>query len=73
MKKLCDCTTAGTGCDSLKTAGPNYEAMYNKLLEEHKALCAEVDEMRRERSAILDECRRMKAQLDIVYLIFGKK
>ena len=76
MKKLCDCTTAGTGhecCDALKTAGPDYEAMYNKLLEEHEALCAKYNAMDQDRVAMRAEYARMRAQLDIVYLIFGKK
>ena len=41
MKKLCDYTTAGTGhecCDAIKTAMPDFEAMYNKLRAEYDAL-----------------------------------
>lgn len=54
------------------TCGPNYEAMYNRLNEEHKRLCAEHEELRKDRDALETEFIRMRAQLDIVYLIFGK-
>ena len=69
MKKLCDCSTTDSShecCDALKTVKPDFEAMYNKMRVEHDALS-------REHTAMRAEFVRMKAQLEIVYLIFGKK
>ena len=57
----------------LKTASPNYEAMYEKLQEEHKKLCAEYAAVKAECKSLESEFARMRAQLDIVYLIFGKR
>ena len=58
--------------DDLLTARPDYESMYNKLCEEHKRLCNEYAELKRDREALESEFSRLRAQLDIVYLIFGK-
>ncbi len=66
MKKMCDCSATGTGCDAIKTAMPDYEAMYNKLRAEYDALS-------REHTTMRAEFVRMRAQLDIVHLIFSKK
>ena len=46
-------------------ARPDYEAMYEKLSEEYARL-------KRDHEAMETEFERMRAQLDIVYLIFGK-
>lgn len=54
------------------TARPNYEAMYDKLCEEHKKLCADHSELDREYRALEAEFGRLRAQIDIVHLIFGK-
>ena len=58
--------------DELLTARPDYEAMYNNLCNEHKKLCAEHAELKRDCEALESEFARIRAQLDIVYLIFGK-
>ena len=55
-----------------RICAPNYEAMYNSLIEEHKRLCADHADLRKDRDALETEFIRMRAQLDIVYLIFGK-
>lgn len=54
------------------TARPDYEAMYNRLNEEHKRLCNDYAELQSEYRGLETEFGRMRAQLDIVYLIFGK-
>ena len=54
------------------TAGLNYEAEYNRLLDEHKRLCGDYARLKREHESLETEFVRMRAQLDIVYLIFGK-
>lgn len=51
---------------------PDYEHMYNALNEEHKRLCADHAELKKEYEGLETEFVRMRAQLDIVYLIFGK-
>ena len=58
--------------DDLLTARPDYEAMYNNLCEEHKRLCAKYAELEREYESMGNEFSRIRAQLDIVYMIFGK-
>lgn len=52
---------------------PNYEAEYFKLLEEYKALCAKLHYVTEEHKAKEIEFEKMRAQLDIVHLIFGGK
>lgn len=54
------------------TAGLNYEAEYNRLLDEHKRLRGDYAYLKREHESLETEFVRMRAQLDIVYLIFGK-
>lgn len=44
----------------------NYEAEYERIREKYEELHSQYMEMKL-------ECERMKAQLDIVYLIFGGK
>lgn len=51
----------------------DYEAEYHKLLDEHKELCAKLHYVTEEHRAKEIEFERMRAQLDIVYLIFGRK
>ena len=55
------------------TASLNYEAEYHRMCEEHKKLCADYAEMKRDYESMETEFIRMRAQLDIVYLIFGGK
>ena len=55
------------------TASLNYEAEYNKLLQEREILMAKMDFLRSEKESMETEFARMRAQLDIVYLIFGKR
>ena len=58
--------------DKLATASLNYEAECDRLLREREKLMAENDYLRTELKCAESECFRMRAQLDIVYLIFGK-
>ena len=51
---------------------PDYEYMYNALNEEHKRLCADHAELKKDYEGLETEFVRMRSQLDIVYLIFGK-
>lgn len=53
--------------------GLNYEAEYEKLLEAHKRLCSDYAELKHDHESLETEFVRMRAQLDIVYLIFGGK
>ena len=55
------------------TASLNYEAEYNKLLEAHKHLCGDYAELKHDYESMETEFVRMRAQLDIVHLIFGGK
>ena len=55
------------------TCGLNYEAEYEKLLQEHKGLCAYYDELKHDHESLETEFMRLRAQMDIVYLIFGGK
>ena len=54
------------------TARPDYEAMYKRLEEEHKRLCDKHAELESYYRGMETEFGRIRAQLDIVYLIFGK-
>lgn len=56
-----------------ETASLNYEAEYHRLEEAHKELCAKLACVTEECRAMETEFCRMRAQLDIVYLIFGKR
>lgn len=56
-----------TRAEDLKcTASMNYEAKYHELLEKHSILYEDYQAME-------TEFVRMRAQLDIVHLIFGRK
>ena len=57
--------------EKLATASLDYEAEYNRLLRERDKMMAENDYLRTELKSMESECFRMRAQLDIVYLIFG--
>ena len=59
--------------DNNCTASLNYEAEYEKLLQEREILMAKMDFLRSEKESMETEFARMRAQLDIVYLIFGKR
>ena len=59
--------------EDMRTASPNYEAECDRLLRERDKLMAENDHLRTELKCMESECFRMRAQLDIVYLIFGKR
>ena len=54
------------------TANPNYEAMYHKLCEEYERFRADHQALKRDYEAMESEFIRMRAQLDIVHLIFSK-
>ena len=53
------------------TASLDYEAECDRLLRERDKMMAENDYLRTELKSMESECFRMRAQLDIVYLIFG--
>lgn len=55
------------------TASLNYEAECDRLLRERDKLMAENDYLRTEMKSMESECYRMRAQLDMVYLIFGRR
>ena len=57
--------------DKMATASLNYEAECDRLLREREKLMAENDYLRTELKTMESECYRMRAQLDMVYLIFG--
>ena len=57
--------------DKLATASLDYEAECDRLLRQQEKLMAEIDHLRTELKCIESECFRMRAQLDIVHLIFG--
>lgn len=50
----------------------NYEAEYHRLLKANQELCKENEYIKADHAAMETEFVRMSAQLDIVYLIFGK-
>ena len=58
--------------DKLATASLDYEAECDRLIRERDKLMAEIDYLRTELKCAESECYRMRAQLDIVHLIFGK-
>ena len=63
-----------TRAEDLKcTVSRDYEAEYNKLLEAHKHLCGDYAELKHDYESMETEFVRMRAQLDIVHLIFGGK
>ena len=51
----------------------NYEAEYYRMMDEHKKLCATLHDLKQDYQSMETEFARMRAQLDIVYLIFGGK
>lgn len=57
--------------DQAKCVMPDYKVEFDMLCDEHKKLSAEFSDMKRyfEKQAIENEI--MKAQLEMVYLIFG--
>lgn len=56
-----------------KTASINYEAEYCKLIEDREVLMAKMDFLRSEKNSLEIEFAKLRAQMDIVYLIFGGK
>lgn len=54
-----------------RTCGLNYEAEYNRLLAENKELCEKLRSIETHHSSLETEFIRLRAQMDIVYLIFG--
>ena len=57
--------------EKMATASLNYEAECDRLLRERDKMMAENDYLRTELKSMESECHRMRAQLDMVYLIFG--
>ena len=56
--------------EKLETCSLNYEAECDRLLRERDKLMAENDYLRTEMKLAENECARLRAQMDIVYLIF---
>ena len=56
-----------------KTASLNYEAEYYKLREENEILLAKMDFLRSELNSAETALATLRAQMDVVYLIFGGK
>lgn len=54
-----------------KACSVNYEGEYYRLREERERLLAEMEFLRSEHNALESEFARLRAQLDIVELIFG--
>ena len=59
--------------ENICTASLDYEAECDRLLRERDKLMAENDYLRTELKSMESESYRMRAQLDIVYLIFGRR
>lgn len=59
--------------DKLVPADLNYESEYEKMVHEREKMLAEIEYLRAENKSMETEFHRMRAQLDIVYLIFGGK
>ena len=53
------------------TADLDYKAEYDRLLETHKKVCAEYSDLLHNHESLKSEFCRLRAQMDIVYLIFG--
>lgn len=51
----------------------NYKAEYGRLLKANQELCKELECLKKDYESMETEFVRMRAQLDIVYLIFGGK
>ena len=58
--------------DKEKTCDINYEAEFHRMSEEYQALQVKYSELVSSCKGMEMELFRMKAQLDIVHLIFGK-
>lgn len=56
-----------------KTCGMDYESGYHRMCELNHKLECEFQELKYKHDAMESEFARMRAQLDIVYLIFGKQ
>ena len=56
-----------------RTASLNYEAEYHKLIEEKECLMAKMEFLRSEHNSLETEFIRLRAQMDVVQLIFGGK
>jgi hypothetical protein len=59
--------------DNKMAADLDYKAEYNRLLESHKKLCAEYSDLLDNHKSLESEFCRLRAQMDVVYLIFGGK
>lgn len=51
---------------------PNYEDMYNELCEKHTKLTKENEYLHANLKESMEQCQIMRAQLDMVHLIFGR-
>ena len=58
--------------DDLRTARPDYEAMYEKLMADHSIMREKYNMEKGRRIELECEKAILQAQVDIVHLIFGK-
>jgi hypothetical protein len=56
-----------------RTVGLNYEAEYNRLLDENKALRERMLSAEAKLKETYSEVEKLRAQMDVVHLIFGGK
>lgn len=59
--------------ESIKACDLDYKAEYHRLLKANQELCKELECFKKDYESMETEFVRMRAQLDIVYLIFGRK
>ncbi len=50
----------------------SFEAEHRELIQEREILMAKMDFLRSEKESLETELVRLRAQMDVVYLIFGK-
>ena len=59
--------------DENRCCSPNWEAEYRRMCDVCHKLEIENEHLRKDKDAMETEFARMRAQLDIVHLIFGGK
>lgn len=58
--------------ENSKTCGLNYEAEYNRLLDENKALRERMLDAERKAKETGRDVEILRAQMEVVHLIFGR-
>lgn len=59
--------------EKLNTCDLDYKTEHHKLMEDREILMAKMEFLRSEKESLETECVRLRAQMDVVYLIFGGK